>query len=149
MPVSPARLASNGLSYIGKAPTPRSRRRDCPQIASLIQASPPNPSFAGETGLKQPLLYRQGPKIPVPPAGLASYSLSYMGKTTKSQSRRRDRPQKASLIFLWLQSRHSRPEPRKMSCVSPANKPKRSRTRRTHMTRTTLGAKCGVAPGTC
>ena len=52
-------------------------------------------------------------------------------------------------IFLCLQSRHLRPEQRKMSCVSPTHKPKRSRKRRTHMTRTTLGAKCGVAPGTC
>ena len=52
-------------------------------------------------------------------------------------------------IFLWLHSHHSRPQLWKMSCVSPANEPKRSRTRRTHRTRTTLGAKCGVAPGTC
>ena len=34
--VSPARMASNSLSYIGKAPKTQFCRRDWPQIASLI-----------------------------------------------------------------------------------------------------------------
>ena len=36
IPVSPARLASYGLSYIGKAPKSQSRRPEWPQTASLI-----------------------------------------------------------------------------------------------------------------
>ena len=36
IPVSPARMASNNFSYIGKAPKSYSRRRDRPLTASLI-----------------------------------------------------------------------------------------------------------------
>ena len=98
IPVSPATLASYGLSYIGEAPKSQSRLRDWPHRSSLMHARPQNPSLAGETGLKKPLLYRQGPQIPVSPARLASNSLSDIGKAPESQSRRRDWPHTASLI---------------------------------------------------
>ena len=78
------------LSSIRKAPNYESRRRDLPQTASVIYARPQNPSLAGETDLKWPPFYRQGPQIPVSPARLPSNSLSYIGKAPKSQSRRRD-----------------------------------------------------------
>ena len=94
-----ARLASNGLTYIGKAPKSHSRRRDWLQTAFTIYIRPRNPSLANETGLKQPLLYRQGPEIPVLPVGLASNSLCYTGNIPKSQSRRRDWPEAASRIY--------------------------------------------------
>ena len=96
IPVSPARLASNSLFYIGNTPKARSRRQECPQTASLISARPQNPSLAGETGVKQPLLYGQGPKIPFSAATLASNSLSHIGKAPKSQSGRRDWPHTTS-----------------------------------------------------
>ena len=57
-----------------------------------------NPSLAGGDGLKQPLFSRQGPNIPVSPAGMAPNSLSYVDKTPKSHSRWQDRPHIASLI---------------------------------------------------
>ena len=84
------------------------------RVASLIWARPQTPSLVAETGLKQPLLYRQGPvsetglkqpllyrqgpEIPVSPARVALYILSYLGTAPNSQSRRRDRPQTASVI---------------------------------------------------
>ena len=77
IPVSPARLASCGLSYIGKAPKFHSHPPEWPQTSSLMQ----------------------GPEDPVLPARLASNSLSYMSKAPKSQSRRRHWHQIASLIY--------------------------------------------------
>ena len=46
----------------------------------------------------QPLLYREGPKILVSPATLASSSLSYICKDPNTRSHRRDWPQAASVI---------------------------------------------------
>ena len=94
----PATLASNSLSHIGKAPKSRSRRRDLAQAACPIQARPRNPSPAGETGLKQPLLYREGPKFPCSAARLAFNSLPYIGKTPKAQLHRRDELETAAHI---------------------------------------------------
>ena len=59
---------------------------------------PQNSSLAGKTSLIRPLLYSQSPKIPVSPARMASNSLSCIGKAPKTQFRRRDWPQIASLI---------------------------------------------------
>ena len=104
MPVSPERLASNSLSCIQKAPECQSRRRDWPQTASPIYIRPQNGSLAGETGLKQPLLYTEGPRMPVSPERLASNSLSCIHKAPKWQSRWRDWPQTASPVYIRPQN---------------------------------------------
>ena len=58
---------------------------------------PRTPRLAGETGLKQPVLYRQVPKILFSPTRMASI-VSYIGKAPKSHSRRREWSQIASPI---------------------------------------------------
>ena len=93
---------------VGKAPKSQTRRREWPQTASLILAGPPNPSFASATGLKQPLLYMQSPKIPGWPARLASNGLSYRGKAPKSQSRRPDHVLLLREFFTVCQENHLR-----------------------------------------
>ena len=55
-------------------------------------------SFPRKTGLKQPLVYRPNPEIPISPARLASNILTYIGKAPKCHPRWRDVPQTASYI---------------------------------------------------
>ena len=98
IPDSPARVASNSLSYLGKDAKSQYQRPNWPQKASLISAKPQNRLLAGETGLKRPLLKRPGPKITISPARLASNSFFFSGKPPKSPSRRRDWPETAFLM---------------------------------------------------
>ena len=62
----------------------------------MVQGTPQNLNLAGETSLKQPLVSREGPKIPGLAARLASNPHPDIGKAPKSQPPWQDWPQTAS-----------------------------------------------------
>ena len=71
------------LSHIGQASKSQFHRPNGPQPASPIQERPQNSTLIGETGLKQPLLFGKGPKIPISQLRRASTSLCYIGKASE------------------------------------------------------------------